>query len=70
MRGREGTTCTDCHVSAARGNNAVMAQLVLQGASFVNGMAASWTSRRARVFVLSDVLERGAALNPNGFGDG
>ncbi|MGZ5038789.1 MAG: LVIVD repeat-containing protein, partial [Usitatibacter sp.] len=28
--------CTDCHVSAANDNNAVMAQLLLQGTNFVN----------------------------------
>jgi hypothetical protein len=28
--------CTDCHVSAANDNNAIMAQLLLQGTNFVN----------------------------------
>ena len=28
--------CTDCHVSAANDNNAIMAQLLMQGTNFVN----------------------------------
>ena len=38
VRGRETKTCTDCHVSASGDNNAVMAQLFLQGTNFVNFM--------------------------------
>ena len=35
-RKTETKTCTDCHVSAANDNNAIMAQLLLQGTNFVN----------------------------------
>ena len=38
VRARETKTCTDCHVSAARDNNAWMAMLLLQGTNFVNFM--------------------------------
>jgi len=37
-QGDEG--CTDCHVSRAGDNNAIMAQLLLQGTNFVNFL---WT---------------------------
>jgi hypothetical protein len=36
VRGTETKQCTDCHVSAANDNNAVMAQLLLQGTNAVN----------------------------------
>ena len=35
-RKTETKTCTDCHASAANDNNAIMAQLLLQGTNFVN----------------------------------
>jgi hypothetical protein len=35
-RKEETKTCSDCHVSAANDNNAIMAQLMLQGTNFVN----------------------------------
>jgi hypothetical protein len=35
-RKEETKTCSDCHVSAANDNNAIMAQLLLQGTNFVN----------------------------------
>jgi hypothetical protein len=35
-RTRETKTCTDCHVSDANDNNAIMAQLLLHGTGFVN----------------------------------
>ena len=35
-RRTETKTCTDCHVSAANDNNAIMAQLLLHGTNFVN----------------------------------
>jgi hypothetical protein len=38
VRARETKTCTDCHVSAARDNNAWMAMLLLQGTNFLNFM--------------------------------
>jgi hypothetical protein len=36
VRRTETKTCSDCHVSAANDNNAIMAQLLLQGTNFVN----------------------------------
>ena len=36
VRKTETKTCTDCHVSAADDNNAIMAQLLLLGTNFVN----------------------------------
>ena len=35
-RKTETKTCTDCHLSTANDNNAIMAQLLLQGTNFVN----------------------------------
>jgi hypothetical protein len=35
-RKEETKTCSDCHVSKANDNNAIMAQLLLQGTNFVN----------------------------------
>jgi len=35
-RKTETKTCTDCHLSKANDNNAIMAQLLLQGTNFVN----------------------------------
>ena len=36
VRKTETKTCTDCHVSEENDNNAIMAQLLLQGTNFVN----------------------------------
>ena len=36
VRKTETKVCTDCHVSAANDNNAIMSQLLLQGTNFVN----------------------------------
>ncbi|HEX8527218.1 MAG TPA: hypothetical protein VF689_09610 [Allosphingosinicella sp.] len=36
VRRTETKTCSDCHVSQANDNNAIMAQLLLQGTNFVN----------------------------------
>ncbi|MES2095170.1 MAG: hypothetical protein V4459_00280 [Pseudomonadota bacterium] len=36
VRTTETKTCTDCHLSSANDNNAIMAQLFLQGTNFVN----------------------------------
>jgi len=36
VRTTETKTCSDCHLSAANDNNAIMAQLLLQGTNFVN----------------------------------
>ncbi len=38
VRTRETKQCTDCHVSEADDNNAIMAQLLLQGTNFTNFM--------------------------------
>jgi hypothetical protein len=38
VRTTETKTCSDCHVSAANDNNAIMAQLLLLGTNFVNFM--------------------------------
>jgi hypothetical protein len=38
VRATETKTCADCHVSSANDNNAVMAQLLMQGTNFVNYM--------------------------------
>ena len=43
VRTTETKTCTDCHVSRNNDNNAIMAQLLLQGTNFVNFMGLhSW----------------------------
>lgn len=36
VRKTETKTCTDCHLSKANDNNAIMAQLLLQGTNFIN----------------------------------
>ncbi len=36
VRSTETKHCTDCHISAANDNNAIMAQLLMQGTNFVN----------------------------------
>ena len=36
VRAKETKTCTDCHVSQAKDNNAWMAQVLIQGTNFVN----------------------------------
>jgi len=36
VRAKETKTCTDCHVSAGKDNNAWMAQLLLEGTNFMN----------------------------------
>src|SRR5207248_9621946 len=38
VRAKETKKCTDCHVSAANDNNAIMAQLLMLGTNFVNFM--------------------------------
>ena len=38
VRKTETKTCTDCHISAANDNNAIMSQLLLLGTNFVNFM--------------------------------
>ena len=50
VRRTETKQCTDCHVSQANDNNAIMAQLLLHGTNFVNfvGMHA-WTGMQERL---------------------
>src|SRR5690606_36662542 len=44
VRKTETKTCDDCHVSAKNDNNAIMAQLMLQGTNFVNFVGLyAWT---------------------------
>ncbi|HET9427423.1 MAG TPA: hypothetical protein VFO69_03600 [Allosphingosinicella sp.] len=44
VRRTETKTCSDCHVSEANDNNAIMAQLLLQGTNFVNFVGLhAWT---------------------------
>ena len=38
VRGKETQTCSDCHVSKEKNNNAWLAQVMLQGTNFVNFM--------------------------------
>ncbi|MDQ3219941.1 MAG: hypothetical protein M3Q26_04220, partial [Acidobacteriota bacterium] len=38
VRGKETQSCSDCHVSAQKDNNAWLAQVMLQGTNFVNFM--------------------------------
>jgi hypothetical protein len=49
-RKTETKTCTDCHLSAANDNNAIMAQLLLQGTNFVNFVGFNaWIGEEMRV---------------------
>ncbi len=49
-RKTETKTCTDCHVSQANDNNAIMAQLLLQGTNFVNFVGFNaWLGERGHV---------------------
>ncbi len=49
-RKTETKTCTDCHVSAANDNNAIMAQLLLQGTNFVNFVGYNaWIGEEKRI---------------------
>ncbi len=44
VRTQETKTCTDCHLSAANDNNAIMAQLMLQGTNYINFVGLyAWT---------------------------
>ncbi len=58
-RKTETKTCTDCHVSAANDNNAIMAQLLLQGTNFVNFVGYNaWVGEERR--------RRARCRSPNG----
>ena len=49
-RKTETKQCTDCHVSRANDNNAIMAQLLLQGTNFVNFVGYNaWVGEEKRV---------------------
>ena len=44
VRTQETKTCTDCHLSEANDNNAIMAQLMLQGTNYINFVGLyAWT---------------------------
>ena len=46
----ETKTCTDCHLSQANDNNAIMAQLMLQGTNFVNFVGYNaWVGEEKRI---------------------
>jgi hypothetical protein len=49
-RKTETKTCTDCHLSQANDNNAIMAQLMLQGTNFVNFVGYNaWLGEEKRI---------------------
>ena len=49
-RKTETKTCTDCHVSQKNDNNAIMAQLLLQGTNFVNFVGFNaWVGEERRI---------------------
>ncbi|MEP7181654.1 MAG: hypothetical protein ABI886_05660 [Betaproteobacteria bacterium] len=49
-RKTETKTCTDCHLSRANDNNAIMAQLLLQGTNFVNFVGYNaWVGEEKRI---------------------
>ncbi len=49
-RKTETKTCSDCHISNANDNNAIMAQLMLQGTNFVNFVGYNaWVGEEAHV---------------------
>jgi len=49
-RRTETKTCTDCHLSQANDNNAIMAQLMLQGTNFVNFVGYNaWLGEERRI---------------------
>jgi hypothetical protein len=52
VRGRDGTKqCTDCHVSKKNDNNAIMAQLLMQGTNYLNFMGRyCWVAEGAHGF--------------------
>src|SRR5262249_32687569 len=59
VRATETKTCTDCHVSSANDNNAVMAQLLMQGTNFVNYMGRSvFVGQGSQGFDAVTVVER------------
>ncbi len=47
-RKTETKTCSDCHLSAAGDNNAIMAQLLMLGTNFVNFVGLQRVGRRSR----------------------
>jgi hypothetical protein len=57
VRRIETKTCTDCHLSQANDNNAVMAQLLLQGTNFVNFVGLHAWSGLERGFQATRVTE-------------
>src|SRR5258708_3581100 len=60
VRAKETKQCTDCHVSADGGNNAWMANLLLQGTNFMNFMGHNvWVADAKGGFEGVAVAERG-----------
>ncbi|MGQ0560044.1 MAG: hypothetical protein ACT4OE_10780 [Sphingosinicella sp.] len=57
VRRTETKTCSDCHLSAANDNNAIMAQLLLQGTNFVNFVGLHAWSGLERGFQATRVTE-------------
>jgi hypothetical protein len=60
VRGRGATKgCTDCHVSAREDNNAVLAQLLMQGTNYVNWIGKyCWVAAGGHGLAAVDVTER------------
>jgi hypothetical protein len=59
VRATETKTCTDCHVSANNDNNAIMAQLLMQGSNFVNFMGRyAYVGEGSRGFEAVTIAER------------
>jgi hypothetical protein len=59
VRGKETKGCTDCHVSAARDNNAWMSTVLLQGTNFVNQIGRyAWVATGDKGFEAVTVAER------------
>jgi hypothetical protein len=60
VRGKDGTKqCTDCHVSKANDNNAIMAQLLMQGTNYLNFIGRyCWVACGKEGFVAPVVTER------------
>lgn len=59
VRTRETRQCTDCHLSAAKDNNAIMAQTMLQGTNAVNFMGRfAWLAEEGEGLQAVAVTER------------
>jgi hypothetical protein len=60
VRGKDGTKqCTDCHLSTANDNNAIMAQLLMHGTNYLNFMGRfAWTACGEEGINVVEVSER------------